>query len=278
MTPLIQLDMGFRNYSGPTYLEARRAALSRANSKCQSCGTVGSSLHVHHIKPVSEFDSRQDAHYPGNLVALCASCHSWWEGTDATPVHLDGVRGAGLDDIILELTVDTLMKQTKRADLDELYVEQIQRDPEICTYCHRRIRSYTPPPEQLWRTSIQHIATGRTTPSHHGEIHYPPPKNDSANSKPTVVCEECGVIDSPGHSRDMRTLMDHAHKLRDRLLEKGFPVDDDEFYETVRDLKSDQDWSSKDFEILGEATAVSIKVALESRTDPLDKSSNAKPA
>lgn len=63
----------------------------RDNYKCQICGMgqsdhyekYGLNLHVHHIKPVSEFDSLSEAHMPGNLITLCCTDHLKYEGDES---------------------------------------------------------------------------------------------------------------------------------------------------------------------------------------------------
>lgn len=58
---------------------ARRQALERDDQTCQKCGISRSALDhdldVHHIVPVREVDEPSQAHYLGNLVCLCRSCH-----------------------------------------------------------------------------------------------------------------------------------------------------------------------------------------------------------
>jgi 5-methylcytosine-specific restriction endonuclease McrA len=54
-------------YDSSRWKSARSAALARDNNQCQACGTKRT-LHVHHIKPVAEFDHEEDTHYLENLV------------------------------------------------------------------------------------------------------------------------------------------------------------------------------------------------------------------
>lgn len=61
-----------RGRNEPGYASFRRAVLSRDGYKCQMCGAT-KNLHVHHIKPYSEYkDGRTD---PNNGITLCAKCH-----------------------------------------------------------------------------------------------------------------------------------------------------------------------------------------------------------
>lgn len=67
---------GYEPYYGPSWSEWRRKILKRDDYTCQECGQTNDSNHVHHIKPVREFDDPEEAHFDSNLVTLCISCHS----------------------------------------------------------------------------------------------------------------------------------------------------------------------------------------------------------
>lgn len=64
---------------GGRWWEVRRLARERDDNTCQNCGISKSELedtpHVHHIKPIREFDDPQEAHSLDNVVTLCPSCH-----------------------------------------------------------------------------------------------------------------------------------------------------------------------------------------------------------
>ena len=49
----------------------RRAALTRAEQKCQDCGRGGPALHVHHLTY-----KRWGREEPSDLRALCSKCHA----------------------------------------------------------------------------------------------------------------------------------------------------------------------------------------------------------
>lgn len=55
-----------------TSVTARRTAISRANGKCEECGTriTADNRHVHHITYVRAGDELAD-----DLVVLCVNCH-----------------------------------------------------------------------------------------------------------------------------------------------------------------------------------------------------------
>lgn len=78
-------------YYGADWEIKREAALRRDGFICQGCGTsesdMDSSLHVHHIKPLREFEEPEHANMLDNLVSLCPSCHGKWEGIPIRPVH-----------------------------------------------------------------------------------------------------------------------------------------------------------------------------------------------
>lgn len=68
---------------GPNWEDTRTKVLERDNHKCVSCGITeqqhrdrwNNSLNIHHITPLSEFDSPKEANNLENLVALCQQCH-----------------------------------------------------------------------------------------------------------------------------------------------------------------------------------------------------------
>lgn len=64
---------------GESWWKVRRAALSRDDYECQSCGVEADQLErrpdVHHIKRVRAFDNVENAHKLENVVTLCRSCH-----------------------------------------------------------------------------------------------------------------------------------------------------------------------------------------------------------
>lgn len=69
-------------YYGGTWFQKREEVLVRNDYTCQVCGEHDESNHVHHIKPVREFDDPEDAHFDENLITVCESCHPEVEGLD----------------------------------------------------------------------------------------------------------------------------------------------------------------------------------------------------
>lgn len=63
------------NYYGPDWDEIRQQIIADHNGTCLLCGS-SDDLHVHHIKPIGEFDSHEEANRDDNLVPLCERCHS----------------------------------------------------------------------------------------------------------------------------------------------------------------------------------------------------------
>ena len=71
---------------GPAFEDIRDDVLERDDRECRGCGIsdaehrqrddlFGGGLHVHHIRPVTDFDDPDDAHRLSNLTVLCADCH-----------------------------------------------------------------------------------------------------------------------------------------------------------------------------------------------------------
>ncbi len=69
---------GESKYRG-TWWYVRRQARKRDDYTCQNCGTskseLGQNPHVHHVKPIRNFEDPQEAHTLDNVVTLCPSCH-----------------------------------------------------------------------------------------------------------------------------------------------------------------------------------------------------------
>lgn len=69
---------------GRDWKQTRRRALERDGFTCQDCGLKndehlherGTSLHVHHIVPISAFDEPSEGNDLSNLVSLCVECHA----------------------------------------------------------------------------------------------------------------------------------------------------------------------------------------------------------
>lgn len=68
-------------YYGPNWQEVRNRAIEKCEGICNYDGCKreetqdGRSLHVHHLIPLREFDSYEEANKLSNLVALCAEHH-----------------------------------------------------------------------------------------------------------------------------------------------------------------------------------------------------------
>jgi 5-methylcytosine-specific restriction endonuclease McrA len=84
---------GYSKYRGTDWPALREKALEADDYQCQGCGRHddehreehGVGLHVHHIRPITDFDDPADADTVDNLVPLCRDCHSEWEGIPLRP-------------------------------------------------------------------------------------------------------------------------------------------------------------------------------------------------
>lgn len=78
---------------GKEWREKRSRAIERDDGECRACGISqethreqeGRGLDVHHIRPARLFDEDEEANRLGNLVTLCRSCHTRWEGLPVVP-------------------------------------------------------------------------------------------------------------------------------------------------------------------------------------------------
>jgi len=74
---------------GDNWDDIRNQVRGRDQYTCQACGVSENSLSreldVHHIVPLKHFDTPETANDLDNLVSLCSSCHSKWEGLYLRP-------------------------------------------------------------------------------------------------------------------------------------------------------------------------------------------------
>ena len=83
------LYKGGDSYYGENWHRQRKRALRRDQHRCQDCRAISSELprepSVHHIIPIRDFDVPENANYLDNLICLCQTCHSKWEGLYLRP-------------------------------------------------------------------------------------------------------------------------------------------------------------------------------------------------
>lgn len=80
--PMYEHGQGSHNY-GMGWRRIAKQIRKRDNYECQECGKTqretlelfDRKLDVHHIEPLSTFDSLEDANDPDNLKTVCRSCH-----------------------------------------------------------------------------------------------------------------------------------------------------------------------------------------------------------
>jgi len=68
---------------GPEWEDIRAEIHDRDGHSCVVCGAERDEtpqLDVHHIVPYRKFESNEEAHSKDNLITLCRSCHSKYEG------------------------------------------------------------------------------------------------------------------------------------------------------------------------------------------------------
>lgn len=84
-------------YGSGWTVKKKREVRKRDGYECQVCGLsqqehlekLGARLNVHHIIPARKFDDAEARNSPDNLVTLCRSCHSKWEGIPLRPQRAD---------------------------------------------------------------------------------------------------------------------------------------------------------------------------------------------
>lgn len=73
--------------------EKREEVLDKYDYLCQSCGMTqeehkekfSQSLHIHHVMPAGKFEDPEKRNSISNLVPMCSSCHTKWEGIPLQP-------------------------------------------------------------------------------------------------------------------------------------------------------------------------------------------------
>ena len=86
-------NWNYKGYAKATYgdrwQEVRNEVRKRDDYECQDCGVkenaLDRELDVHHIIPLRTFDTPEQANKLDNLLSLCQSCHSKWEGLYLQP-------------------------------------------------------------------------------------------------------------------------------------------------------------------------------------------------
>jgi len=82
---------GYEEYYGSNWICQKRKALERDNYECRVCGKerdeIGKNPSVHHIKPIREFDEKENANKLSNLVCLCRKHHGAVEGWNLVPTN-----------------------------------------------------------------------------------------------------------------------------------------------------------------------------------------------
>jgi len=168
-----------------------------------------------------------------------------------------------------------------------IFKNQIQKNREICNGCYRRIRCVIPPPteEQLiWRKTsdgwryrrsaktLIEIVTETSTEAGEGEFMWVPGKRGPygefiSASHPQIVCGVCGTIDSTDETKSTGELIKDGRIILERLEEDGFELDWDDFFDSIRELKSDPELCGKDYKVLSISISESVISTPES-TEP----------
>jgi hypothetical protein len=149
---------------------------------------------------------------------------------------------------------------------EDWFDDEIWHDYQICSNCFCRLkRGVDATVEQGTDGKMMDISESwRTGDAVLGEDLIDAPAsaiNASPKAEPRTTCMDCGSVRGLASS-DAFTLgeaLDRVPAIAARLRECGHLVDEDVMFDTVRYLKTDEDWTDNDKCIFATAAALGVK-------------------
>jgi len=123
------------------------------------------------------------------------------------------------------------MSQTKRPEYlneNSIFVQKIELDSNICNSCYRKMREHT--------ETMQDIATPITEYEDHAEFSYFDDFKESGRPNVHKAYCECGAVDWDDvrlRPLEQEELERAGLRIVNHLMEKGFVVDEEAFFDVV---------------------------------------------
>lgn len=149
-------------------------------------------------------------------------------------------------------------------DESDFFEENIETNREVCSNCFRKVIIVIPKEERTplrANESVKRMIADGRYPGKDSEMCYPSISDvHQRHTSSTGIACECGVIDHDTKLRPLtkEKMIDHSHRLIERLEKMGHEVDKDEFFDVVRSMKEDPNKQFDDREIF--ATAIEDSV------------------
>lgn len=124
-------------------------------------------------------------------------------------------------------------------DLDEesVFFEEIETNPGICGNCYRRVKSFSKPHHEL-----PDCVTDHTEYENHVNKGWFDDYAFSGNPSVKRSYCKCGIVDEVKiRPLDKEQYMETAKRIRERLDEEDIALNEDKFFDVVKDAKGDSD-------------------------------------
>lgn len=152
-------------------------------------------------------------------------------------------------------------------DPTDIYDIVVIRSPTRCASCHQRVRDETElgdeechdglgtgnrPTSVLERAGAGEIGHDAIAKDDHGAIY---------DYQAKTFCSHCGrrPTQTPADAVSLETMLDRVPALVEALRAEGLTVDVDGLFDSVRQLKTDQEYASRDADIWRAATAAAVE-------------------
>lgn len=138
-------------------------------------------------------------------------------------------------------------------DKDSTFFQTIEQNQDICSNCYRRLSYRLQPHHTLPDCVTEHLEyTSAAQSAHFGDE-----DNTGRPSVKRTYCE-CGDVDgSKIRPLSKSELMEVAVRVKDRLEEEQIDINEDDYFEMVRTLKSSPDAQFNEEKIIEKAVKIS---------------------
>lgn len=146
----------------------------------------------------------------------------------------------------------------------QLFKNEIQQDEGICSNCFRKQFETEEVRYLVQNDGYAKRVRKSLRPVIQDYREYEPDTsfvNVPKECEGRTSCCDCGMMSTAGQMRPLSKpqLIAAGQRVLERLDEKGYELSEDEFFDTLRDLKSDPSEQCKDDSILGRATSAAVQ-------------------